>query len=83
MNVGTIRSISMSRGRKPKAKAAIPINISMPPLLHHELMKVIQSHGFCGPSDYFQSCVRADAGLGLSPHATKEIQSLPHEQESG
>lgn len=82
MNVEPIRSISPGR-RRLRTSASVAVNITLPPLLYEKMLEVIQVHGFGGPSDYFQSCVRAHAGLGLSPNAPKEIQpTLLHEQES-
>ena len=54
--------------RKYSHQAAVPVNVTLPPLLHTKLYEVITRLGFSGPSDYFQARIRADAGLQLAKH---------------
>ena len=67
--------MNSAKHRKTRHQTAIPVNITLPPVLHGKLLILVQSHGFTGPSDYFQARIRSDAGLDLAheearqPHA--------------
>lgn len=66
---GTERAHSMRMKtlghRKYRHQKAVPVNLTVPPLLHEEMLKIIRQHGFNGPSDYFQARIRLDGGLLL------------------
>lgn len=52
--------------RKYRHETAVPLNITLPPRLHKEMIKIIDEKGFNGPSDYFQARIRLDGGLTLT-----------------
>lgn len=52
--------------RKFGQNGAVPINTTLPAVLLPELEKIIVKFGFKGPSDYFQTRIRQDAGMILS-----------------
>jgi len=54
--------------RKYNHETAVAVNVTLPPLLHQKMVELVRDRGFSGPSDYFQSRIRLDAGLGLKVH---------------
>jgi hypothetical protein len=58
------------RGRKYRHETAVAVNITLPPVLHTKLGKIVRQFGYTGPSDYFQSRIRLDAGLNLKHEQT-------------
>jgi hypothetical protein len=50
---------------KEGGRKAVAVNITLPPVLHERLFEIVERQGFSGPSDYFQSRIRLDSGLGL------------------
>lgn len=65
--------MNSKNSRKYRHETAVPVNITLPPLLHQKLFEMIRARGFSGPSDYIQNRIRLDSGLGLVAHE--------HEQE--
>lgn len=61
--------------RKYRHEVAVPVNVTLPPLLHQKLSEVVAQLGFSGPSDYSQSRIRHDAGLTFHHHAETGSQS--------
>lgn len=55
------------KARKTRYETAVPLNVTLPPLLHREMLKIVAARGFKGPADYFQQRIRLDAGLNLTP----------------
>lgn len=52
--------------RKFGQNGVVPINTTLPSVLLPDLEKIIVKFGFKGPSDYFQSRIRLDAGMTLA-----------------
>lgn len=52
--------------RKNRYETAVPVNLTLPPLLHKKLQELVQLKGFTGPSDYFRERIRMDCGLTLA-----------------
>jgi hypothetical protein len=52
--------------RKHRGEQSVPLNLTVPGSLYPKLQEILARHGFSGPSDYFQSSIRRDAGLALN-----------------
>lgn len=61
--------------RKVARQKAIRLNITINPTLTVVLAQIITTHGFNGPVDYFQNCIRIDGGLKLKHEQAQEKAS--------
>jgi len=68
MYAHSVRMIARSR-RKRSHEQAIPLNITLPPLLYRTLETIVRDKGFSGPVDYFKTRIRLDGGLELKRDA--------------
>ena len=58
--------------RKNRYETSVPVNITLPPLLHEKLSELVKAKGFSGPSDYVQARIRLDAGLTLQDDEARQ-----------
>ena len=61
-------SLRMKRNssRKFGHNGVVAVNVTLPSILIPELEKIIVKYGFKGPSDFFQSTIRQNAGMTLT-----------------
>lgn len=58
--------------RKRAHERSITVNMTLPPLLFEEGRRLAKEGGYTGLSDYFQACIRVNAGIGL-PKTNKAV----------
>lgn len=51
--------------RKRAHEKAVTVNLTLPPMLFDEAQRLAREGGYGGLSDYFQACIRVNAGIGL------------------
>lgn len=51
--------------RKRAHEKSVTVNLTLPPLLFDEVQRLAREGGYSGVSDYFQACIRVNAGIGL------------------
>lgn len=64
--------------RKYRHQTAVPVNITLPPLLHQKMLELVSTRGFGGPSDLVQHFIRAASGLTLTLKISGEETSQSH-----
>jgi Arc/MetJ-type ribon-helix-helix transcriptional regulator len=52
--------------RKQSYEQALPVNITLPPILHAEIENVCRKYAFSSFSDYVRARIRKDVGMDLS-----------------
>ena len=58
--------------RKQRHQNAVPLNLTLPPLLHAKMFEIISAHGYRGPSEFLGDCIRANAGLVIQKFHAQE-----------
>ena len=53
----------LSGGRNRHGAKAVRANITIHPVLWDHAQSLVSARGYNGLSDYFQACIRKDAGL--------------------
>lgn len=70
--------MSRKTEQKQPGRKALPLNLTLSEVLYEHLHKIVEAHGFNGPSDYVQSRIRLDAGLGLNTHEQQTTREPHH-----